>query len=209
VPIGVFLIEHLWTNARAVYGREAFNRAVGEIQALPLLEGIELFGIIAPLLFHAIYGLRIAAQGSINVQRYPFLRNWLYILQRVSGVIALGFVALHLWQYRVQKLLHRLAWQDFYYQLGVDLNKPVIFAVYVVGVTAVVFHFAHGLWLFGNSWGITLSVRGMRRSAWLCGILGIALWFIGMNILVHFAVRCGGFIPTLEQRLVEQCGPAL
>lgn len=195
VPIGVFLIEHLWTNARVLQGREAFNRSVGRIQSLPLLGVIELLGIIAPLFYHAIYGLRIVAGGRVNVGRYPFLRNWLYVLQRVTGLVALGFIALHLWQYRVQKLLDRLAWQDFYYQLGVGLNRPVEFAVYVVGVTSVVFHFAHGLWLFGNSWGITASAQSMRRSAWLCTVLGTGLWLLSMDILFHFAVRCGGIAP--------------
>jgi succinate dehydrogenase/fumarate reductase cytochrome b subunit (b558 family) len=198
VPLGVFLVEHLWTNLRALEGRDAFNRAVGQIQSIPLLIYIELFGIGLPLLYHAVYGLRIAARGSANVGRYPFVLNWLYLLQRISGVLALGFISLHLWQYRVQKLFHRLAWQDFYYQLGVDLNRPAIFALYVLGVSAVVFHFSHGLWLFGSSWGITLSTRSMRRSAWICSVFGATLWLLSMNILFHFAVRCGGFIPMFE-----------
>ena len=195
IPVGIFLLEHLWTNAHALYGRESFNRAVGQLQSLPLLAFLEIVGIALPLAFHALYGLVIAASASPNVIRYSYTRNWLYLLQRVSGVVALGFIAIHLWQYRIQKLLQHVTWPNFYYQLSVDLNRPVVFALYVTGVTATVFHFANGLWLFGNSWGITLTERAQRRSAWLWTIVGIALWALGVDVLLHFAFRCGGVIP--------------
>lgn len=205
VPVGVFLVEHLWTNARAVYGREAFNRAVGEIQSMPLLGYIELFGIVLPLAFHAVYGLFITAQGSVNVHRYGYTRNWLYVLQRLSGVVTLVFVGVHLWQYRIAKMLGRLSWWDFYHRLSVDLNRPLVFALYVTGVTATVFHFANGVWLFGNTWGITQSAQSMRRSAWVCGLLGLVLWALGMNTLLHFSFRCGGVIPMPEQHVADVC----
>jgi succinate dehydrogenase / fumarate reductase cytochrome b subunit len=206
VPLGLFLADHLWTNAHAVYGREAFNRAVGDIQSLPLLVYIELFGIGLPLLFHSVYGLVISANARANVGRYPHARNWMFLLQRVSGVAMVAFIGLHLWQYRVQKLLGVVAWQDFYERLGRDLNTPWIFAVYVTGVTATVYHFANGLWLFGNTWGITVSERSMRRSAWASGAVGVLLWALGMNTLLHFAVHCGGVIPMPEQQVAQTCG---
>jgi succinate dehydrogenase/fumarate reductase cytochrome b subunit (b558 family) len=203
VPVGAFLLEHLWTNARAVYGRESFNRAVGEIQALPGLAYIELFGIFLPLVFHAVYGLVIAAQGRPNVGSYGYTRNWLYLLQRVSGVVAFAFIGVHLWQYRVQKLLGVLPWEDQYAALMTDLATPRWFAVYFLGVTASVFHFANGLWLFGNTWGVTVSARSMKRSGVLCAAVGAALWVLGVNTLLHFSYRCGGVVPMPEQELVQ------
>jgi succinate dehydrogenase/fumarate reductase cytochrome b subunit (b558 family) len=205
VPLGVFLAEHLWTNAHAVFGRDAFNRAVGEIQAMPMLAYVELVGIVLPLAYHAAYGLVVSAQGSVNVGRYGYARNWMYVLQRVTGVVAVAFIALHLWQYRVRKLTGALAWQDFYQQLGADLNTRWIFAFYVAGVSATVFHFANGLWLFGNTWGITVSPTSQRRAAWVCGAVGVALWALGVNTLLHFAWRCGGVIPMPEQSLTALC----
>jgi succinate dehydrogenase / fumarate reductase, cytochrome b subunit len=205
LPLGLFLVDHLWTNAHALYGRQSFNRSVAEIQSMPLLEYIELGGIVLPLVFHAAYGVVIAAQSSPNVHRYSWTRNWMYLFQRLTGVLALLFIGLHLWQYRVQKLLGRMRWEDFYQNLGVDLNRPAIFAIYVTGVTAVVFHFANGLWLFGNTWGITVSQSSMRRSAWLCALVGLALWTLGFDILLHFSFRCGGVIPLPEQSLLSGC----
>jgi succinate dehydrogenase / fumarate reductase cytochrome b subunit len=195
VPVGVFLVEHLWINAHALYGRDAFNRAVGEIQKLPALPLLELFGIALPLAFHALYGMVIAARGSVNVQRYPYTANWTYLLQRASGVVALLFIAVHLWQYRVAKALGTLVWPDFYGQLAVDLNRPVLFALYVTGVTASVFHFANGLWLAGQTWGLCASPRARRGSALGCVVVGLALWALGVDTLLHFALRPGGVLP--------------
>ena len=48
LPIGVFLVVHLWTNLHAIRGRDAFRHAVGEIQTIPALPLIELVAIIAP-----------------------------------------------------------------------------------------------------------------------------------------------------------------
>lgn len=208
VPVGAFLVTHLWTNARAVYGRESFNHAVGEIQAMPMLAYVELGAILLPLLFHAGYGFVIAAQGSANVGRYAYTRNWMYLLQRVTGVVAFAFIALHLWQYRVQKTLGVMRWQDFYGDLASTLNAPVMFAVYLFGITASVFHFANGLWNFGNSWGITQSPRAMKHSARLCLALGLALWGLGFNTLLHFSYRCGGVVPMPEQQVERACRDA-
>jgi len=208
VPVGLFLVTHLWTNARAVYGRDAFNHAVGDIQAMPFLAYIEVFGIFLPLAFHALYGLVIAVKGSSNVGAYGYTRNWMYLLQRVTGVLAFAFIALHVWQYRVQKTLGAMEWQEFYGALGHDLAAPAMFAAYLIGLTASVFHFANGLWLFGNSWGVTTSARSMRRSAGLCVAAGVALWALGFNTLLHFSYRCGGVLPMPEQQVERTCRDA-
>ncbi|MEI8255982.1 MAG: succinate dehydrogenase [Deltaproteobacteria bacterium] len=195
VPLGVFLVEHLWVNAHAVYGRESFNRAVGALQSLPMRVWLEVLCIALPLAFHAISGFVLAPRVSVNVVAHPGVGHWMSLLQRVSGVAALSFMALHFWQYRAQTFMGRLVWRDFYYRLGVDLNRPGIFALYVTGVTASVFHLAHGLWQAGDTWGITVNDLGKRRAAWLWGAVGACLWVLGVNVLMHFALRCGGLLP--------------
>ncbi len=204
-PVGLFLVMHLWTNARALEGRDAFNHAVGDIQAMPLLGLIEVFGIFLPLVFHAVYGLAITARASPNAMRYGYTRNWLYVLQRVTGLVAFAFIALHVWQFRAQKLLGLARWQDFYADLGRLLGTHGMFAVYFLGVTASVFHFANGLWLFANTWGVTVGARSMRRAAITCAILGVALWALGVNTLLHFAYRCGGVIPLPGAQVERVC----
>jgi succinate dehydrogenase/fumarate reductase cytochrome b subunit len=67
VPVGVFLLAHLWTNAQALSGQSAFDAAVSEIHHLPYLPAIEVFGIFLPLSFHALYGVKLALEAKVNV----------------------------------------------------------------------------------------------------------------------------------------------
>ena len=38
-----------------------------------------------------------------------------------------------------------------------------IFIVYLIGITATVWHLANGIWLFLVDWGITIGDRGLRE----------------------------------------------
>ena len=124
-PVGVFLVEHLWTNAKAMAGQAIFDRAVRDINHLPLLPLIEIFGIFLPLAFHAGYGVKLALDGRPNVGKYPYSRNWLYMMQRVTGLVAFAFIAWHLWEFRIAKLLGRMGPDDFYPTLVSHLSSTV------------------------------------------------------------------------------------
>ena len=45
------------------------------------------FILLAPLAFHAGYGVWLMRASSFNAQRYTYGKNWLYVLQRVTGVV--------------------------------------------------------------------------------------------------------------------------
>ncbi|MGL6145906.1 MAG: succinate dehydrogenase, partial [Macrococcoides caseolyticum] len=102
IPLGVFLIQHLVINHFAVAGPESFNKASDFMWNLPFKIALETLVIYLPILFHAIYGIFIAFTAKNNVQRYSTFRNWMFLLQRVTGVIAFIFIAVHVWQTRVQ-----------------------------------------------------------------------------------------------------------
>ena len=192
VPVGVFLVEHIWTNAKALGGEQEFGRAVAEIQSLPFLPFIEVFGIFLPLAFHALYGVRVAFAGKANVGRYPYARNWMYVLQRASGLFALVFIGWHLYEYRIHKWLFGMQGDDFYGVLSAHLSStvasvPLLAIFYLLGVLASVFHFANGLWGFSASWGIAVSKAAQRRAAWACGALGVVLFVLGADTVVFFA----------------------
>lgn len=199
LPLGAFLVEHLWTNATALWGQRSFDSAVDRINALPGLVLLEVFGIFLPLAFHAGYGLWLSRRGSPNVVTYPFARNWGYVLQRLSGLVLLAFVLLHLWELRVQKWLFGLSAHSFYPTLAASLSStrwgiPWRALFYLLGILAACAHFANGVFGFACTWGIVVSRRAQARSFVGASVLGAALFLLGAATVVHFAT--GPFWPA-------------
>jgi succinate dehydrogenase/fumarate reductase cytochrome b subunit (b558 family) len=191
-PVGVFLVSHLWTNAKALHGQPSFDRAVAGINHLPLLAGIEIFGIFLPLAFHAIYGVKLAFDGRINVARYPYSRNVLYTLQRATGLVAFAFIAWHLWEFRVPKLLGKMTTDAFYPTLEAHLSStyrgfPLLAVVYLVGIAVSVVHFANGLFTFSFSWGLCTTRRSQRLFATGFGLFGVLVFVMGAQTALYFA----------------------
>lgn len=183
IPVGLFLVQHLVINHFATGGEESFNKAVGFMENLPFKIILEIFIIFLPLFFHAIYGLYIAFTAKNNVSRYGFFRNWMFLLQRVSGVITLIFVTWHVWETRVQAAFGA----DVNFQMMENiLSNPIMFWFYIVGVISTIFHFSNGLWSFCVSWGITVSPRSQVISTYVTIGIFIALSIVGVRAIVAF-----------------------
>jgi succinate dehydrogenase / fumarate reductase cytochrome b subunit len=105
IPIGGFLLVHLLVNHQATKGVEAFNKAAGFMESLPFLIVLEFVVIYIPIFYHAVYGVHIAFTAKENVGHYSRFRNWMFLLQRLTGILTFIFVAIHLWQTRIQRAL--------------------------------------------------------------------------------------------------------
>jgi succinate dehydrogenase / fumarate reductase cytochrome b subunit len=201
-PVGVFLVSHLWTNAKALGGRRVFDDAVRDINHMPLLPFVEIFGIFLPLAFHAGYGVKLAFEGRPNVGRYPFSRNWLYTFQRVTGLFAFAFIVWHLWEFRIAKLTGKMNIDAFYPTLAEHLSSttagiPVLAIVYLLGIAASTFHFANGLATFAFGWGICVSRRSQRTVGVLLAVGGLVVFLMGADTALFFAT--GARFPGLSE----------
>lgn len=101
IPVGIFLIQHLVVNHFAASGEEAFNNAAHFMENLPFRYALEIFVIFLPLIYHAVYGVYIAFTAKNNANRFGFFRNWMFVLQRITGIITLIFVSWHVWETRI------------------------------------------------------------------------------------------------------------
>ncbi|MEM7577430.1 MAG: hypothetical protein AAF328_08135 [Planctomycetota bacterium] len=203
VPVGLFTIGHLFTNAQMIWGQDAeghsaFQHEVEFIHNLPFLLFIEI-GLWASIAFHAGLGLFYTFSGKGNVKSYSYGDNIRYMLQRVSGIIALVFIFFHIatlrWRWDMLGL-----WDTPFYHLGgyvpgmddvapaladAPLSVPLtayalqysawVALFYLLGVVAVVFHWSNGLWTAAISWGLTISVNSMRNWGYACIGLFVAL----------------------------------
>jgi succinate dehydrogenase / fumarate reductase cytochrome b subunit len=183
IPVGLFLIQHLVVNHFATRGAEAFNEAAHFMEMLPFRYVLETVVIFLPLLYHAIYGVYIAFTAKNNVSNYGYLRNWLFMMQRVTGIITFIFVAWHVWETRIAAALGA---EVNYDMMASILSSPFMLAFYLIGVISTVFHFANGLWSFAVSWGITVSPRSQVISTYVTLAIFLALSFVGIRAIFAF-----------------------
>ncbi|MFZ3576370.1 succinate dehydrogenase cytochrome b558 subunit [Virgibacillus sp. DJP39] len=184
IPIGVFLIQHLVVNHYAVYGRESFNQAAHVLESLPFKLVLETFVIYLPILFHAILGVYIVFVAKNNAKRYGFFRNWMFYVQRITGIITLIFIVWHVWETRVQIGMGN-AEANFSLMENI-LASPAMFWFYIIGVISTTFHFSNGLWSFLVSWGITQSPRSQQIATYATLIIFLALSYVGVSALIAF-----------------------
>jgi succinate dehydrogenase / fumarate reductase, cytochrome b subunit len=184
IPVGAFLVEHLITNYAAFNGGEQghvkFLESVEFLHDLPLVLFLEIFLIWLPLLYHGVYGLYVAFQSNSNTSRYGFFRNWMFTLQRITGVLTLIFVVWHFYETRLQIAFGNVEQMEIGIRMHEILTHPLYFWIYVVGVVAASFHFANGMWSFLVSWGITIGPRAQRISSiiWMGVFVIMSVMFV-------------------------------
>lgn len=184
IPVGLFLLEHIFTNSFSTRGPEAYNRAVQFIQSVPYLVWFEIGLIIIPIYFHGILGLLYTFTAKSNFIRYPFFHAYLYYFQRVTGVILIIYITLHAYQTRVVSLLtHQDVTFDF---VKAYLSNPLSIALTTIGLFSAVFHFTNGIWMFLITWGITASPRSQRFSLALSTLFGVGLFAAGLTAMTGF-----------------------
>ena len=202
MPLGIFLLEHFYTNSKALTGAADFNNAVKDLQSIPYILFVEIGGIFIPLIYHAVYGLVITVEARPNNLNYPYARNWFYTIQRVTGIILFFFITFHVLNFRFGMIpwLNTLSVarnpDQAFAVVSREFSIVPIFIVYLVGITSTVWHLANGIWLFLVDWGITIGDRAQRLTGYACIAFGVLLLAVGINAAVAF-IHPGGLLGRL------------
>jgi succinate dehydrogenase / fumarate reductase cytochrome b subunit len=199
MPLGLFLLEHFYTNSKALTGAADFNNAVKDLQSIPYILFVEIGGIFIPLIYHAVYGLVITMEARPNNLNYPYPRNWFYLIQRITGVILFFFITFHVLNFRFG-LVPGLNTISVAHEPGQafdivsrEFHMVWVFMIYMVGITATVWHLANGIWLFLVDWGIAIGERAQRLTGYACIGFGVFLLLVGINAAIAF-IRPGGLL---------------
>jgi succinate dehydrogenase / fumarate reductase cytochrome b subunit len=189
IPIGAFLAEHFWANSYALVSAQRYDAVSVELQTIPWRVAVEALAIWIPILFHGFYGLYIWTQGKSNQFRYGWFENWMYVLQRWSGIVTFVFIGWHVYWERFLT-----GGKSTYGDLAHTMANPMFFAFYIVGITAASFHFGNGLWQFANKWGIAVSPQAQRATGILCGLIGAIFMAVGLLIAIAFHLQWQPFM---------------
>jgi succinate dehydrogenase / fumarate reductase cytochrome b subunit len=199
VPLGAFLLEHFYTNSKAVNGANDFNKAVADLQSIPYILFVEIGFIFIPLIYHAVYGLVITIEARPNNLYYPYPRNWFYLVQRITGVILFFFILFHVLNFRfgvipgLNTISVAHAPNQAYDIVAREFRMIPIAIIYLIGIVATIWHFANGLWLFMVDWGIAIGARAQRLTGYACIAFGAVLLAVAINAMVAF-IRPGGLL---------------
>jgi succinate dehydrogenase / fumarate reductase cytochrome b subunit len=184
LPIGAFLLEHFFTNSFAMFGPEVYNSKVEFFMGLPYIILIEIALIWIPILFHALYGLYIIFSGQVNVFRFGYARNWMYMLQRVTGVTAFCFIIYHVYATRISGLI---TGEHVSFELVQrSLDNPLILGFYILGIVSASYHLGNGLFGFLITWGIAIGEKTQRALSICCCVLSLGMTVFGLAALSYF-----------------------
>jgi succinate dehydrogenase / fumarate reductase cytochrome b subunit len=120
----------------------------------------------------------------------------------VTGIILFFFITFHVLNFRFGLIpnLNSVSVAEHpgraFDIVSGEFSMVPIFIVYIIGITATVWHLANGIWLFLVDWGITIGERAQRISAYACWAFGLVLLVVGINAAVAF-IRPGGLIPGI------------
>jgi succinate dehydrogenase / fumarate reductase, cytochrome b subunit len=184
VPVGIFLIQHMYANALALWGPETYDSHVHLLLDQPLLIVLEVAFVFAPLAFHAILGVYFMMDSRWNPHRYAYARNWLYTMQRITAWITLVYVIVHVAQTRFSFSADQ-KWEMYNSMQALFEANPVWLPIfYAIGVVAASFHLCNGLWAFCIVWGITVSRKSQQVVWLLCMGLFVLLSLAGVLSLL-------------------------
>lgn len=164
-PLGIFLCFHMLVNYSANWGTEPYNMIGSFMAHMPYKIALETFIIFLPLLFHAIYGVYLAFTSSVSVGQFTYFRNWRYVFQRITGIIAFLFVAWHIYGTKLQVELTGV--DPSYAMVASIVDNPVGLVLFTIGLLCCVYHFVNGLWTFLITWGITITPRSQQISEYV------------------------------------------
>jgi len=77
-------------------------------------------------------------------------------------------------------------------------QSPWVVVFYVMGIVAVSWHFAYGLWLFAAKWGLTVGAQARRKFGYACAALALLLMGIGLWTVSGFVRTPADQVPYVE-----------
>ncbi|MFI3314974.1 MAG: succinate dehydrogenase cytochrome b subunit [Rikenellaceae bacterium] len=191
----VFILVHLVANLMIFGGEESYNLMCEFMDTNPLIK-IMVPVLAAGFLVHIIYAfvvtLRNRGARPVNyaVQDLSKSSTWESRNMFVLGLIVLGVIFIHLWdfwsQMQLQHFIGGHATENPYELVVSKLSNPIFAIIYIVWIWALWFHLRHGFWSAFQTIGLNNQVWIQR---WKCLAKLYALFIaVGFTAVVIYAL---------------------
>jgi succinate dehydrogenase / fumarate reductase cytochrome b subunit len=177
IPVGIFLVYHLYTQLYLHQGAEKYNEQTNAFYNSPLAIWLLIIFVYMPLFYHSILGAKLSIEATPQPS-YHYFAHLLYWLQRISGIGVLLFIFAHLYNTQVMPLLNDTYGQHFEHLADGFASAETGWltkSVYLLGILGATFHFANGINTFCMTWGLALTPRAQLRVRVLSIIVFILL----------------------------------
>ena len=183
-PIGVFLCFHLLINSSAIFGADAWAMIINGMKSVPFIIVAEITIIALPILFHTVYGAYIVYISDLPLLKYQYVKNWMFVLQRVTAVITTMFVLYHVTFVRIMS--HTTI--DVMKAMADVLQTPLGFVLQLIGIWAAIYHFTNGIFTFLLTWGLLHGDRIQKIASLATMCLCGALCLLSLIIMIRIAM---------------------
>lgn len=182
LPLGTYVIYHLWTNWAVVRGREQWVDRVIWVS--------DHFGSILEILFYSFLTVHVllAIFGKAGSDSPLLGSRGRRRTQQVSGAVSLLFILYHIYHVWPWHSGPDSSVRDSYAILWSSLPEPAYLAIYLFGMTIVYFHFANGLSRAAVSWDLVSTERAFRVVRYAVSIAVIVLWGLTLQVIGHYLI---------------------
>ena len=122
VPIGLFLVYHLYMQLYLHSGAEIYNNEVNSFYDSPLATWALIIVVYLPLLLHSIVGTLLVFENK-GQPSYTYFSHLLYWLQRLSGIGVLLFIIAHIWNAKLGPWIEG-TWGTHFEHLSIGFTDP-------------------------------------------------------------------------------------
>lgn len=197
----LYVVIHLIGNLKLFFGEDDLNDYAEWLRSLgqPLLPG-EMFlwmfrtVLLAAFVLHVHAAVTLTRRNrSARPERYRSRREWVVAsyasrTMMMTGIIVGLFVVYHLLDLTVGTVNPEFAHGEVHANVIASFSRWYIALFYVLGIVALGFHLAHGIWSALQTLGVdTPTWEGIRRGV----AIAVAAVIVAGNVSMPVAVLAG------------------
>lgn len=200
-PLGVWTVWHLWENLFVWAGRESWAQHVTDVH---VVDGTATYVgnaasswlvsimVLGPLVLHTLWGIRRLRMTRPN--GYRFFGNAKYLLQRLSALGLMGFLAAHIYLARIKPALSNpTGHEDFCDLAGHMRYHPPTLVVYILGVLGIAYHLSNGVYTASFIHGLAASPKASRQMQLVSFGLFALLLVFGLGAIAGMYQQAAAF----------------